>query len=56
MARWGLMTVPDPAILARRFAAQGLIGEPASSAIDVVTRLLAVQGQDARGAGSGRLA
>jgi hypothetical protein len=36
--------------MARRFAAQLLTGPPAASAVDVVTRLLAVQGQDPRGA------
>jgi hypothetical protein len=39
-----------PAVLAQRFAAQLLSGEPAASAVDVVERLLAVQGQDPRGA------
>jgi Winged helix DNA-binding domain len=38
------------AIAARRFAAQLLSGEPARSAVEVATRLLAVQGQDPRGA------
>ncbi len=37
-------------MMAERFAAQLLSGEPAHSAVDVVTRLLAVQGQDPRGA------
>jgi hypothetical protein len=37
-------------IAAARFAAQQLSGEPAGSAADVTRRLLAVQGQDARGA------
>ncbi len=36
--------------MARRFAAQLLSGEPAASAVDVAGRLLAVQGQDPRGA------
>lgn len=36
--------------MARRFAAQMLTGEPAGRAADVVRRLLAVQGQDPRGA------
>jgi Winged helix DNA-binding domain len=35
---------------AGRFAAQLLSGQPAASAVDVVGRLLAVQGQDPRGA------
>jgi hypothetical protein len=37
-------------MLAGRFAAQLLTGEPARSAVGVVRRLLAVQGQDPRGA------
>jgi DNA glycosylase AlkZ-like len=37
-------------VLADRLAAQLLSGPPAGSVIDVVDRLLAVQGQDARGA------
>jgi hypothetical protein len=37
-------------VLHRRLAAQGLCGPPATSAVQVVTRLLAVQAQDARGA------
>jgi hypothetical protein len=37
-------------VLAERFAAQLLTGEPAASALDVVRRLLAVQAQDPRGA------
>ncbi|HEX9032480.1 MAG TPA: winged helix DNA-binding domain-containing protein [Streptosporangiaceae bacterium] len=45
-----LMKDPDPAILAQRFAAQLLTGAAATSAVGVVTRLLAVQGQDPRGA------
>jgi hypothetical protein len=39
-----------PDVLAGRFAAQLLTGEPARSAVDVTRRLLAVQGQDPRGA------
>jgi hypothetical protein len=35
---------------AQRFAAQLLAGSPASNAVDVAERLLAIQGQDARGA------
>src|SRR5580658_3656295 len=42
---------PDaPDVAARRFAAQLLSGAPARSAVDVAGRLLAVQGQDPRGA------
>ncbi len=45
---------PDPsadtAVVAERCAAQLLSGPPAASPQDVVTRLLAVQGQDPRGA------
>src|SRR6266566_2325767 len=37
-------------VQAERFAAQLLCGEPARGAVDVVQRLLAVQGQDPRGA------
>ena len=37
-------------MITQRFAAQLLSGEPARSAADVVRRLLAVQGQDPRGA------
>jgi hypothetical protein len=37
-------------VQAARFAAQLLAGQPAASAVDVVGRLLAVQGQDPRGA------
>ena len=37
-------------MITERFAAQLLSGEPAASAVDVVRRLLAVQGQDPRGA------
>ncbi len=37
-------------VLADRFAAQLLSGPPAGTAVDVVERLLAVQGQDPRGA------
>jgi len=40
---------PD-AVMAQRFAAQLLTGEPARTPVEVVTRLLAVQGQDPRGA------
>jgi hypothetical protein len=41
---------PGPDVLAGRFAAQLLTGEPGRSAVDVTRRLLAVQGQDPRGA------
>jgi hypothetical protein len=41
---------PGQAVLAGRFAAQLLTGEPSRSAVDVTRRLLAVQGQDPRGA------
>lgn len=37
-------------MLHQRLAAQGLCGPPATSAVEVVTRLLAVQAQDPRGA------
>lgn len=37
-------------LIAERFGAQLLVGEPARDAVAVVERLLAVQGQDARGA------
>ncbi len=37
-------------VAARRFAAQMLTGTPAGSTTDVAERLLAIQGQDARGA------
>jgi Winged helix DNA-binding domain len=37
-------------VAARRFAAQLLTGPPATSAVDVAGRLLAIQGQDPRGA------
>ena len=39
-----------PDVLARRFSAQLLSGPPARSPVEVVGRLLAVQGQDPRGA------
>jgi Winged helix DNA-binding domain len=42
--------VPTPEIFAERFAAQGLSGPPARDATAVAERLLAVQGQDPRGA------
>jgi hypothetical protein len=41
---------PGPDVLAGRFAAQLLTGEPGRSAVDVTRWLLAVQGQDPRGA------
>jgi hypothetical protein len=41
---------PPTAVMARRFAAQLLSGEPARTPEDVAGRLLAVQGQDPRGA------
>jgi Winged helix DNA-binding domain len=37
-------------LIAERYSAQLLAGQPACSAVDVVARLLAVQGQDPRGA------
>ncbi len=40
----------DRSVRARRLAAQLLTGTPAASPVDVVGRLLAVQGQDPRGA------
>ncbi len=39
-----------PDVMSRRFAAQLLSGERAATAVDVAGRLLAVQGQDPRGA------
>jgi hypothetical protein len=42
--------VTTPAIFAERFAAQGLSGLPLRDAAAVAERLLAVQGQDPRGA------
>jgi Winged helix DNA-binding domain len=45
----GPVTANDAAVMADRFAAQLLTGEPAGSAAQVVRRLLAVQGQDPRG-------
>jgi hypothetical protein len=42
--------VPTTSIFAERFAAQGLAGPPAGDASAVAERLLAVQGQDPRGA------
>ncbi len=43
-------THTDHSVVPGRFAAQLLCGPPASSPVDVVERLLAVQGQDPRGA------
>jgi hypothetical protein len=42
--------VPTASIFAERFSAQGLAGAPERTAADVAGRLLAVQGQDPRGA------
>jgi hypothetical protein len=42
--------VPTAAIFAERFASQGLVGPPAPDPEAVAERLLAVQGQDPRGA------
>jgi len=42
--------VPTASVFAERFAAQGLAGAPARGAVAVARRLLAVQGQDPRGA------
>jgi hypothetical protein len=42
--------VPTASIFAERFTAQGLAGPPARDACGVAERLLAVQGQDPRGA------
>ncbi|HEU4736780.1 MAG TPA: winged helix DNA-binding domain-containing protein [Solirubrobacterales bacterium] len=42
--------MPTASIFAERFAAQGLAGPPERTAADVAGRLLAVQGQDPRGA------
>ena len=44
------MTAPDASPLAARLAAQLLAGEPARDPLAVTERLLAVQGQDPRGA------
>jgi Winged helix DNA-binding domain len=41
---------PSPATLGERFAAQLLVGAPASDPLEVTRHLLAVQGQDPRGA------
>jgi hypothetical protein len=46
----GQLSSPSPATLAERFAAQLLAGTPARDPPAVVQRLLAVQGQDPRGA------
>jgi Winged helix DNA-binding domain len=43
-------SAPDRDVSDRRFAAQLLSGTPAKTPVDVVERLLAVQGQDPRGA------
>jgi Winged helix DNA-binding domain len=43
-------SAPDRDVSDRRFAAQLLSGPPATAPVDVVERLLAVQGQDPRGA------
>ncbi len=42
--------MPTASIFAERFSAQGLAGVSERSAVDVAARLLAVQGQDPRGA------
>jgi winged helix DNA-binding protein len=42
--------VPTASIFAERFFSQGLAGKPERSAAEVAARLLAVQGQDPRGA------
>ncbi len=42
--------VPTASIFAERFASQGLAGPPARDPVEVAERLLAVQGQDPRGA------
>jgi hypothetical protein len=42
--------VPTRSIFAERFVAQGLAGPPERDPVDVAKRLLAVQGQDPRGA------
>ena len=42
--------MPTASIFAERFSAQGLAGAPERTAADVAGRLLAVQGQDPRGA------
>ncbi|MGB6454901.1 MAG: winged helix DNA-binding domain-containing protein [Streptosporangiaceae bacterium] len=43
-------SAPDRDVSDRRFAAQLLAGQPATGPLEVVERLLAVQGQDPRGA------
>ncbi len=45
-----ISVVPTASIFAERFTAQGLAGPPARDASGVAERLLAVQGQDPRGA------
>ena len=42
--------MPTASIFAERFVSQGLAGQPERDAADVAGRLLAVQGQDPRGA------
>jgi winged helix DNA-binding protein len=42
--------MPTASIFAERFASQGLAGPPARGPVEVAERLLAVQGQDPRGA------
>src|ERR1039457_4476412 len=49
MTDTGLATVPAT-VIAQRCAAQLLSGSPARRVVDIVDRLLAVQGQDPRGA------
>jgi len=46
----GADEIAEDRLLAARFTAQLLAGEPARSPVEVAGRLLAVQGQDARGA------
>jgi hypothetical protein len=45
-----LRPLPRQAVLTERFSAQLLSGPPAASAVEVTGRLLAIQGQDPRGA------
>jgi hypothetical protein len=45
-----IRAVPTPSIFAERFFAQGLSGPPDPSPVAVAERLLAIQGQDPRGA------
>ena len=50
MERLSSPAPPSPATLAERFTSQLLVGAPARDPLEVTRRLLAVQGQDPRGA------